>query len=155
MSFSSTKGSFCWATKMWDGGKGHCSVAELCLTLHPHGLQHARFPCPSLSPSLLKLMSVESVMSTNHLILCCPLLLPSISPSIRVFSNECSGLISFRIDGLISLLSKGLSVFSAPLKSWGTCYGLKCRPEPLDTLLRVLMSNPPHTLCLWYNLESF
>ena len=39
--------------------------------------------------SLLKLMSIESVMSSNHLILCCPLLLlPSIFPSIRVFSNE-------------------------------------------------------------------
>ena len=41
------------------------------------------------SRSLLKLMSIESVMSSNHLILCCPLLLlPSIFPSIRVFSNE-------------------------------------------------------------------
>ena len=41
------------------------------------------------SQSLLKLMSVESVMPSNHLILCCPLLLlPSILPSIRVFSNE-------------------------------------------------------------------
>ena len=62
-----------------------------------------------ISLSLLRLMSIESVMSTNHLILCCPLLLPSIFPSIRVFSNECSGLISFRIDGLISLQPKGLS----------------------------------------------
>ena len=41
------------------------------------------------SRSLFKLMSVESVMPSNHLILCCPLLLlPSIFPSIRVFSNE-------------------------------------------------------------------
>ena len=41
------------------------------------------------SGSLLKLMFIESVMSSNHLILCCPLLLlPSIFPSIRVFSNE-------------------------------------------------------------------
>ena len=38
--------------------------------------------------SLPKLMSIESVMPSNHLILCCPLLLPSIFPSIRVFSNE-------------------------------------------------------------------
>ena len=39
--------------------------------------------------SLLKLMSIESVMPSNHLILCCPLLLPpSVFPSIRVFSNE-------------------------------------------------------------------
>ena len=41
------------------------------------------------SQSLLKLMSIESVMPSNHLILCCPLLLlPSIFPSVRVFSNE-------------------------------------------------------------------
>ena len=41
------------------------------------------------SHSLLKLMSIESVMPSNHLILCCPLLLPpSICPNIRVFSNE-------------------------------------------------------------------
>ena len=43
----------------------------------------------TISWSLLKLMSIESVMPFNHLILCCPLLLlPSIFPSIRVFSNE-------------------------------------------------------------------
>ena len=42
-------------------------------SLQPHGLQQARLPCPSLSPvSSLKLMSVESVMLSNHLILCCP-----------------------------------------------------------------------------------
>ena len=40
------------------------------------------------SRSLLKLMSIESVMPSNHLMLCRPLLLPSIFPSIRVFSNE-------------------------------------------------------------------
>ena len=38
--------------------------------------------------SLLKLMSIKSVMPSNYLILCCPLLLPSIFPSIRVFSNK-------------------------------------------------------------------
>ena len=42
----------------------------------------------SNSPSLLKFMSIESVMPSNHLILCHPLLLPSIFPSIRVFSSE-------------------------------------------------------------------
>ena len=86
--------------------------------------------------SLLKLMSVKSVMSSNHLILCRPLLLLlAIFPSIRVFSNESillirwskywsfsfnispsneySGLISFRIDRLDLLAVKGLSrVFS-------------------------------------------
>ena len=82
------------------------------------------------SQSLLKLMSIEPVMPSNHLILCCPLLLlPSIFPSIRVFSNESvlhmrwpkywsfsfsicpsseySGLISFRMDWLDLLAVQG------------------------------------------------
>ena len=92
----------------------------------------------SISQSLLKFMSIESVMASNHLILCCPLLLlPSIFPSIRVFSselafrirwpkhwsfsfsistsNEYSGLISFRINRLDLLaVQKVLSkVFSS------------------------------------------
>ena len=66
-----------------------CSVAQLCPTLRSHGLQHARLPCPSPSPGVCSLMSIESVMPSNHLILYCPLLLlPPIFPSIRVFSNE-------------------------------------------------------------------
>ena len=52
-------------------------------------LQHARLPSFTMSLSLLKLMSIESVMPSNHLILCRPLLLlPSIFPSIGVFSNK-------------------------------------------------------------------
>ena len=90
----------------------------------------------TISQSLLKLMCIESVMPSNHLILCRPLLLlPSVFPSISVSSNELaprirwpkywsfsfsispsnehSGLISLRLTGLISLQSKGLSrVFS-------------------------------------------
>ena len=56
-------------------------------SLWPRGLQHARLPCPSPTPrSLLKLISNELVMPSNHLILCCPLLLlPSVFPSIRSF----------------------------------------------------------------------
>ena len=58
-------------------------------SLQPHESQHAMPPCPSPAPSLLKLMSIESVMPSNHLILCRPLLLlPPIPPSIRVFSSE-------------------------------------------------------------------
>ena len=78
-------------------GSGHinrlcserCSVAQSCPTLRPHGLQHARLPCPSLSPGVCSLMSIESVMPSNHLVLCRPLLLlPSIIPNTRVSSNE-------------------------------------------------------------------
>ena len=81
------------------------------------------------SGSLLKLMSIESVMPSNHLILCPPLLLPSIFPSTRVFSNESAlrirwpkylsftlnispsnehpGMISFRMDWLDLLAVQG------------------------------------------------
>ena len=59
-------------------------------SLWTHRQQHARPPCPSPTPwSLLKLMSIESVMPSNHFILCHPFLfLPSIFPSITIFSNE-------------------------------------------------------------------
>ena len=95
------------------------SVAQLCLTLQPHGLPHTRSPCPSPTPrACSKFMFIKSMMPSNHLILCWPLfLLPSVFPSISVFSNESalcirwpkhwsfsispyeySGLISFRTD---------------------------------------------------------
>ena len=55
----------------------------MSISLRPHEPQHARPPCPSPTPG------VHPVIPSNHLILCCPLLLlPSIFPSIRVFSNE-------------------------------------------------------------------
>ena len=58
-------------------------------SLRPHGLQHTRLPCPSPTPRIYpNSPSIESVMPSNHLILCRPLLLPSIFPSISVFSNE-------------------------------------------------------------------
>ena len=59
-------------------------------SLQPRGLQHARPTCPSPTPRVvLRLMFIESVMPSNHLILCYPLLLsPSVFLSIRVFSNE-------------------------------------------------------------------
>ena len=58
-------------------------------SLPPHELQNARHPCSSPNPGACSLMSIESVMPSNHLTLCCPFLyLPSILPSIRVFSNE-------------------------------------------------------------------
>ena len=62
----------------------HSVVAD---SLWPHVLQHTRFPCPSLSPGVC-LTSIELMMPHLHLILCRPLLLlPSIFPSTRVFSN--------------------------------------------------------------------
>ena len=66
------------------------SRSVVSTSLRPHELQHARPPCPSPTlQSSLKLTSFESVMPSSHLILCRPLLLlPPISLSIRVFSNE-------------------------------------------------------------------
>ena len=80
------------------------SVTQSCLTLRPHGLQHIGPPCPPSSWSLLKLMSIELMMTSNHVILCLPLLLPpSIFPSIRVFSNESGGW-SIGVSASISVL---------------------------------------------------
>ena len=66
------------------------SVAQLCLTLcDSMNRSTLGLPCPSPTPSSLRLTSIESVMPSSHLILCHPLLLlPPIPLSIRVFSNE-------------------------------------------------------------------
>ena len=72
-----------------------CSVPKLGLTLcDPMDCSTPGLPSFTVSWSLPKFVSTESMILTNHLILCCPLLLlPSIFPSIRVLSNE--GLFSF------------------------------------------------------------
>ena len=67
----------------------HTVQSLCCDSLQPRGLQHTVLPVHHNSRSLLKLMSIESVRPSNHLILCWPLLfLPSIFPSVRVFSND-------------------------------------------------------------------
>ena len=102
----------------------YCSVAKSCPLFATPWTAACKVSLSfSISQSLLKLTSIESLMPSNHLILCCPLLLlPSIFPSVRVFSNvsvlhirwpeywsfsfsispssEYSGLISFRMDWL-------------------------------------------------------
>ena len=107
------------------------SVAQSCLTLAtPRSTTRQASLSITNSGSLLKLMSIELVMPSNHLILCRPpLLLPSILPSIRIFSNESAlhirwpkyssfsfsispsnthpGLISFRINWLDLLAVQG------------------------------------------------
>ena len=66
-----------------------CSVTQSCPALCNCGLQHNGFLILHHLLSLLKLMSIELVMTYNHLILCCPLVhFPLTFPSIRVFSNE-------------------------------------------------------------------
>ena len=112
------------------------SLSRVWLFVTPWTATHQASLSITNSQSLLKLLSIESVMPSNHLILSRPLLLlPSIVPNIRVFSNESvllmrwpkywsfsfsinpsneySGLISFRMDWLDPLQSKGLSrIFS-------------------------------------------
>ena len=105
----------------------HCRHVWLCATPWTAGSQASL--SLTISQSVPKFMSIESVMLSNHLILCHPLLLPSIFPSIRVFSgesallirwskyhsfnfsitpsNECSGLISFRIGWLDPCVVQG------------------------------------------------
>ena len=138
------------------------SVAQSCLTLQPHGAARQAFLSITNSRSLLKLMSIESVMPSNHLILCHPLLLPpSIFPSIRVFSNESvlrirwpkywsfsfsispfneySGLISFRIDWLDLLAVQGT---------------LKCR-EPAREIPPMTRSCGEAWWARWVRLQGF
>ena len=107
------------------------SVPQSCPTFcNPMNCSIARPPCPSPTSGAYSNMSTESAMPSNHPILCRTLLLlPSIFPSIRVFcnestlhmrwpkcwsfsfsispSNECSGLISFRMDWLDLLAVQG------------------------------------------------
>ena len=118
-------------------------------SLQPHGWASLSI---TNSRSSLKLMSIESVMPSNHLILCHPLLPPSIFPSIRVFSkesalhirwlkywsfsfslsasNEYSVLISFRIDWLDLLVVQGA------LKSLLQHYSSKASLTNLDSVLK-------------------
>ena len=104
-----------------------CSVTKLCPTLCDP-MDYSQAPLSfATSRSLLKFMSIESEMLSKHLMFCLPLLLPSIFPRIKVFSNgsalhirwpkywsfsislsnECSGLISFSIDCFEILAVRG------------------------------------------------
>ena len=128
-----------------------CSVAQLCPALcNPTDCSPPGFPVLHQLLKLAQLMSIESVMPFNHLILCHPLLpLPSIFPSIRVFSSESafhirwpkywsfsfstspsheySGLISFRIDWIDLLEVQG--TLSAKAQFISKASILWCQPS--------------------------
>ena len=127
--------------------------------LQPYGLQHARFPCLSYLLEFAPIQSIDLMMSSTHFILCHPLLLlPSIFPSIRVFSNEsalhirwpkyCSSsfsispsneyseLISFRIDWFDLLAVQGT------LKSLLQHHSLKVSVLWCSTFCIVQFSHP-------------
>ena len=105
-------------------------------SLQPHGLQHTRLPCPSPTPRACSNSCPVSLMSSNHLFLCHPLLfLPSVFPSIRVFSSESAlrirwpkywsfsivfpmniqGWFLLGLTGFIFFQSKGLTFKSSPV----------------------------------------
>ena len=128
-------------------------LSHVLLFVTPWNAAHQASLSITNSRSLLKLISIESVMPSSHLTLCCPLLfLPSIFPSIRVFSNESTlhirwpkywsfsfnispsnehpGLISLRWTGWISLQSKGLSrVFSTNTVQKHQCFSAQLSLE--------------------------
>ena len=123
-----SRSAMCWETS---GGQINSvqSLSHVRLFVTPWTAAHQASLSITNSQSLLKLMSIELVMPSNHLIPCHPLLPPSIFPSIRVFSNESvfrirwlkywgfsfnispsseySGLISFRMDWLDLLAVQG------------------------------------------------
>ena len=134
-----------------------CSVTAVSDSFQPHGLQHARLPCPSLSSGVRS--DSCPVTPSNHLILCHPLLLlSSILPSIRVFSsgsvlpirwpkywsfnfiispsNEYSGLISFRMDWFDLLAVQGT------LKSLIQHHSSKASILQHSAFFRVQLSHP-------------
>ena len=139
---------------------GHCWVFQICwhieLFANPWTIVHQTSLSLTISQSLLKLISIESMMPSNHLILCCPLLLPSIFPSIRVFSSEAAlhiwwpkywsfsispsneylGLISFRIDWL------HLHAVQGTLKSLLQHHSLKASILWHSALFMVQLSHP-------------
>ena len=141
-------------------------------SLRPHGMQHARLPYPSPTPRAYSNSPIQSVMSSNHLILCCPLLFPSsIFLSIRVFSNESvlcirwpkywsfsfsispsneySGLLSFRMDWFDLLAVQGI------LKSLLQHHSSKASVLQCSAFFMVQLSHPYMTtgktigLTLW------
>ena len=135
------------------------SLSDMSDSLGPHGLQYTRLSYP-FSWSLLKLLSIELVMLSNRLILCCPLLLlPSIFLCIRACSNEStlcirwpkywsfrfsispsnaeSGLISFRMDWF-DLCHPSDSQESSPA------------PQFKNALIAQLVKNPPAMQRPWW-----
>ena len=137
-----------------------CSVAQSCPAVcSPVDCSTPAFPVLHYSRNLLKFISIESVILSNHLILCHPLILPSVFPNIGVFSNKLAlwikwpkywpasvfamniqGWLPLGLTGLICLQSKGLSrVFSSTTiwkhQFFSTLTSLR---SPKPTLLLIL-----------------
>ena len=134
------------------------SRAVVSDSLRPHGLQHARHPCPSPPPGVYSNSCPSSRWTSSHLILCHPLLLPpSVFPSIRVFSNKsvlCIGWpkywsFSFSISpsneySLISFRIEWLDLLAVPgtLKSLLQYHSSKASVLQHSAFLMVQLSHP-------------
>ena len=121
--------------------EGHscCSVAQSCPTLCDIMDWSTHQPSLSftISQSLFKPMSIESVMESNHLILCPPLLLPpSIFPSIRVFSNELALRIRWPKDWTFSFSISPSNEYSGLISLWIDCFDLLAGQGTLKSLLQ-------------------
>ena len=103
----------------------------------PRTVAHQAFLFYTISRSLLKLMSIESVMLSNHLILCHPLLLlPSIFPSIRVFSSELTLCISWPKYWSFSFSISPSSEYSGLISLKNDCFDLLALQGTFRSLLR-------------------
>ena len=101
------------------------AVTQLCPTVSPRPACQAPLSI-SNSQSLLRLVSIKSVMPFNHLFLCQPLLLPSVFPSARVFSNESVLHIKWPKDWSFSFSISPSSEYSGPISfrmDWFTVQG--------------------------------
>ena len=106
-------------------------------SLQPHGLARQVPLSFTVSLSLLKFISIESVMLSNHLILCHPLLLPpSIFPSIRVFSNELALCIRWPKYWSFSFCISSSNEYSELISSWIEWFDLLAVQGTLKGLLQ-------------------
>ena len=158
------------SSSLW---KGCCSVTKSCPTLHHHELQHTRLPCPLLSPRVCSDSCPLNQWCHPTILSCHPLLLlPSIFPSISVFSSESALLIRWpkvlefslsispcnkylvsilRLTGLIFLILKGFSrVFSRTIESnLGRDLASSCKTTSCDEDTRAFTFSLVRPINIW------
>ena len=129
-------------------------LSHVRLFVSPWTAAHQASLSFTISQSLLKLMSIESVMPPNHLILCCSLFLPSIFPSIRVFSKESVLCIRWPKYWSFSFSICPSNEYSELISFWIDWFGLLIVQGTLKSLLQHHSShsspliNPSWSTCL-------
>ena len=134
-----------------------CLVAQSCPTLRPYGLQHLQASLSiTNSWSLLKLMSIELVMPSNLLILCCPLLLlPSVFPRIRVFPSESALHIRWPKYWSLSFSISPFNEYSGSISFRIDCFNLLAVQWTLKSLLQHHSSKASILLCSGFLMVRF